>query len=498
MLSLINTNRVQPPIAPIGLDYVAGAAREAGFDVELVDLCLTSSPDLALDQHFDQHQPELVGLSFRNVDDCFWPSAQSFLPTLQRDVAAVRQRTAAPIVLGGVGYSVFPQRILEHVGADLGIHGDGEQAVVALLRELRGNRRWADVPGLVYRQDGAWHANPPAWPQELTVPTRREAVDNRCYFLRGGQIGVETKRGCRRQCSYCVDPLAKGRSHRRRPPTEVADEVAALLRQGLDVLHLCDAEFNLPPEHALDVCDELIRRQLGRAVRWYAYLAVVPFSEELADRMQRAGCVGINFTSDASHPTMLRTYRQPHRKEDLARVVRICHERGIAVMLDMLLGGPGETPETLEQTIRDFREVGPDCAGAALGVRVYPGTPMAQLVAAEGPLEVNPSIRRRYSGPVDLLQPTFYISAALGGRPARLVRDLIDGDPRFFPPQDETPAAAGDVAGDHNYNENRALVEAIAAGERGAYWDILRRLPGGRRKGADYSAPSYASDVECC
>ncbi|MCY2993355.1 MAG: radical SAM protein [Planctomycetota bacterium] len=475
-LTLINTNRMQPPIAPIGLDYVAGAARDAGCDVQLVDLCRAHDhPDAALDEHLAQRQPELVGLTFRNVDDCFWPSGQSFLPTLAHDVAAVRRRTDAPIVLGGVGYSVFPKQIVQSVGADFGIHGDGEQAVVALLRELRGSRHWDRVPGLVYRQAGAWHANPPAWPQDLRVPTGRDCVDNRFYFARGGQVGLETKRGCRRQCTYCVDPLAKGRSYRLRSPVEVADEVQALRSQGINVLHLCDAEFNLPPEHAAAVCDELIRRHLGEVVRWYAYLAVLPFPEDLADRMQRAGCVGINFTSDSSHPAMLRTYGQSHDKEDLARVVRLCRQRRIAVMLDMLLGGPGETPETVARTIADFKQVDPDCAGAALGLRIYPGTPIAECVSAEEPWETNPSIRRHYAGPVDLLQPTFYVSAALGDHPARFVRDLIAGDPRFFPPQDEVPVATAD-SGDHNYNDNRALVEAIAAGARGAYWDILRRL----------------------
>lgn len=503
MLTLINTNRMQPPIAPLGLDYVAGAAREAGIDVELVDLCSAEASPVAavgggradlsrdrasggttaahtsaaLTRHFDRRQPQLVGLSFRNVDDCFWPSGQSFLPTLQRDVAAVRQQTDAPIVLGGVGYSVFPRQILESVGADFGIHGDGEQAVVALLRELRGSRHWERVPGLIYRQDGRWLANRPAWPQSLSVPTRREFVDNDDYFRRGGQLGVETKRGCRRRCSYCVDPLAKGRRPRWRAPAEVADEVQTLLRRGLNVLHLCDAEFNLPLEHAVAVCDELIDRRLGSAVRWYAYLAVLPFPEELADRMQRAGCAGINFTSDATHPAMLRTYGQSHDRDDLARAVRLCRQRGIAVMLDMLLGGPGETPETMAQTIADLKHLEPDCAGAALGLRVYPDTPIIARVVAEGPLETNPSIRRHYAGPIDLLRPTFYLSAALGSQPARLVRELIAGDPRFFPPQEESPANAAEVAGDHNYNDNHALVDAIASGARGAYWDILRHRP---------------------
>jgi hypothetical protein len=128
------------------------------------------------------------------------------------------------------------------------------------------------------------------------------------------------------------------------------------------------------------------------------------------------------------------------------------------------------------ETIAFMKEVGPDCVGAPLGMRLYEGTPAAAIVASEGPLEENPAVRRKYEGPVDLLKPTFYISARLGERPARLVRDLIAGDERFFPPNDDDPASG--PGGDHNYNENKRLTDAIASGARGAYWDILRSCAG--------------------
>lgn len=471
MLTLINTNRMQPPIAPLGLDYVAGAVRAAGYEVELVDLNLCLDADAALADHFARRQPDLVGLSFRNVDDCFWPSGESFVPVLQRDIAAVRRHTDAPLVLGGVGYSVFARALMACTTADFGIRGDGEDATVALLEALHGRRAWELVPGLIYRHEGELPSNPPAWPSSLRISPGRDLVDNRTYFARGGQIGVETKRGCARQCSYCADPLAKGRQHRLRDPAEVAREVAVLADRGLDVLHLCDAEFNLPPEHALAVCDALIERRLGERVRWYAYVAVVPFPDDMAARMRRAGCVGLNFTSDATNPAMLATYRQPHRQEEIAQAVARCRTHGIKVMLDLLLGGPGETPATVAETIAGIQRIGPDSAGAALGIRIYPGTQMEALVAAEEALEHRRGLRRRYAGPVDLLQPTFYISPALGDRPAGLVRDLIGDDPRFFPPTEDADGEA--EAKDHNYNANQALIDAVAGGARGAYWDIL-------------------------
>ncbi len=473
MLTLVNTNRMTPVIGPIGLEYVAEAAVRAGIEASILDLALCDDPEAGLQGYFASRSPALIGLSFRNVDDCFWPSAQWFVPELAELVRRIRTLSDAPIVMGGVGFSVFAERIVEHTGADFGVRGDGEQATISLYRQLQTGRDFEQVEGLVWRHDGSLRSNPPAWPSELVLPSRREMVDNGAYFARGGQCGFETKRGCDRQCLYCADPLSKGPMPRSRRPAEVADEIESLLAQGINVLHTCDAEFNVPRSHAMAVCEELSRRSLGERVHWYAYLAVTPFDEELAAAMRRAGCVGINFTGDAASGLMLRAYRQPHRRRDLARAVHLCRRHGIKVMIDLLLGGPGETQQTVAETINFIRRIDPDCAGASLGIRIYPGTGMVEALKREGPVADNPGLRRKYTGQVDFFRPTFYISPALGPEPARLIKHLIAGDQRFFEPTAEQPDAE---ATDHNYNDNTDLVDAIRAGARGAYWDILRQL----------------------
>jgi radical SAM superfamily enzyme YgiQ (UPF0313 family) len=478
MLTLINTNTMVPPIGPIGLDYIAAAARTAGINVDVVDLCLADDASKTLREYFETNCPQLVGISFRNVDDCFWPSAKWFVPDLADTVRRVRSMTDAPIVIGGVGFSIFAQRVVEYVGADFGICGDGEHAIVSLYGELQHSRRFESVDGLIWRSDEAIHSNRPNWPVPLCLPTSRDAIENLAYFKRGGQCGLETKRGCDRKCSYCADALAKGTKLRLRKPAEVADEVESLINQGIEVLHICDSEFNIPRDHAYAVCEEFSRRSLGKRIHWYTYMAVVPFDAELAEVMRKAGCVGIDFTGDSACPSMLRTYRQPHLKEDLARAVRLCRANNIKVMVDLLLGGPGETAETVSETIEFVRRIDPDCAGAPLGIRIYPGTEMKHIIESERPAETSPSIHRKYCGPLDFFKPTFYISEALGPQPAKLVRDLIAGDDRFFEPMEEAEqdATEGRVQRDHNYNDNTELVDAINRGARGAYWDILRQL----------------------
>jgi tryptophan 2-C-methyltransferase len=478
MLTLINANRMRPPIAPVGLDYLAAAARRRDVDVEILDLCLADDPDRALRDYFKDNSPELVGVSFRNIDDCFWPGGAWFVPELVALVQRIRTLSDAPIVLGGVGFSIFAERIVAETGADFGIRGDGESSLVELFMAIRTRSPFDHIDGLIWREDGLLRANRPAWPEKLSVPTERNAVDNAVYFRLGGQIGLETKRGCSRRCIYCADPLAKGSAERLRSPVEVADEVESLLSLGIDVLHLCDSEFNVPVSHARAVCEEFVRRRFSDRLRWYVYMAAVPFDAELARLMRQAGCVGINFTSDSAAPAMLQTYRQPQRKQDLANLVSACRANEIAVMLDLLLGGPGETPESAAETIRFVQQIDPDCAGVALGIRLYPDTPMQAIVAAEGPLESNAAIHRRYDGPIDLLKPTFYVSPGLGERPARLICDLVAGDVRFFEPSDDAPAASqqAESQANYNYSYNQTLVDAIAGGARGAYWHILRRM----------------------
>ncbi|MHC4727877.1 MAG: B12-binding domain-containing radical SAM protein, partial [Planctomycetota bacterium] len=347
MLTLINTNRMVPPIGPIGLDYLATSAISAGLDVEIVDLCLSDDPLKLLNDHFTASSPQLVGISFRNTDDCFWPGARWFVSDFAETIRKIRKMTDAPIVIGGVGFSIFAKRVVEYTGADFGIRGDGEQAIVSLVNELQNSKRFERVDGLIWRSNGEIVSNRPAWPGQLSLPTNRDQIDNLAYFKKGGQCGLETKRGCNRGCIYCADHLAKGTTPRLREPSEVADEAQSLIAQGVEVLHLCDAEFNIPHKHAYAVCEEFIRRSIGKSLNWYTYMAVVPFGAELAKAMRKAGCIGINFTGDSASAAMLTTYCQPHRKDDLALAVRLCRDNNIKVMIDLLLGGPGETPETI-------------------------------------------------------------------------------------------------------------------------------------------------------
>jgi len=178
--------------------------------------------------------------------------------------------------------------------------------------------------------------------------------------------------------------------------------------------------------------------------------------------MRRAGCVGINFGVDNGDQQMLRRLRRGFAPDDIVKVARLCRETGLVVMFDLLLGSPGESRESITRTIDLMKRAGPDRVGVAFGVRVYPGTDLAKLAVQGKP-------REGCIGGGSPLEPLFFLEPGIAPFISDLLDELIAGDTRFLFFDPSRPDR------NYNYNANQLLVEAIQAGYRGAYWDILRR-----------------------
>ncbi|MBI2916923.1 MAG: radical SAM protein [Chloroflexi bacterium] len=467
---LVNSNRMQPPVAPIALDYLDSAlSRLVGVPRRVLDLCFTADPEAEIAHALSGQEVGLVAVTFRNTDDCYYAGQDFFVPGLKEVVDALRRHTGAPVVLGGAGFSVMPEAIMEYCGVDLGVWGEGEVALPRLALQLAGGGDPSAVPGLVHRRGDSLTRNRAEYMAlgQLDA-SAREAADNVRYFREGAMVGVESKRGCPMRCIYCADPVGKGRRRRLRSPHSVAQEVASLVERGVDHIHFCDSEFNLPEAHSRAVAAALIERGLGGRVRWYAYASPAPFSDELARLWLESGCAGIDFGVDSGSDAMLQALGRHFSVAQVVETAHICQRQGLTFMYDLLLGGPGETPDSLRETIELMVRLGPDRVGASLGVRIFPGTRLAQIVLDQGPLEANPNLRGTLSP--NLVAPVFYVSSALGDNPLDCLSGLIGGDQRFFTPSTRDTQ-------DYNYNRNQVLVDAIREGYRGAFWDILRRKP---------------------
>ena len=467
---LVNPNTMKPPVAPVGLDYLHSKLHHAGFEVNLLDLGLSDDADKGIEHVADDDYP-FIGVSLRNVDDSYFASQDFCLRKSRQIIDKIRDFSSCPIVLGGVGFSIFAVQVMQYCGADFGIYGDGEFPLYLLAKALQGRTDFASIPGVLYRDKDNYKSNAAYFGDfdNLSL-AQRDLVDNALYFNKGAMLGFETKRGCDRRCIYCADPIAKGRRIRLRDPKDIAMELQGLLRRGITHFHTADSEFNVPEGHANALCQAIIDRRLGNRIQWYAYCVPVPFSEELANLMRRAGCVGIDFTVDSGNDNQLQRLGHIHRVNDIIGLTRLCQRYGFSFMFDLLLGGPGETRETVKETLELMKTLEPPRVGISLGVRLYPDTPLGKMVKKQGITRNNPHLRGAIDNNSNMLKPIFYLSHELGDDIEPCIAESIKGDSRFFFVSKEQTAQ------NYNYNDNSELMEAIRNGYRGAFWDILRRL----------------------
>jgi len=467
---LINPNRMKPVVTPVAIDYLADSLETHRIDVDFLDLSFSEDVEADIERAFSGPPFIAVGVTIRNLDDSYFASQDFCLRKSKEIIDLIKLHTNSPLVLGGIGFSIAPIHALKYCGVDCGIWGEGEHAFPLLVKAFAKGRGYEKIPGLLWKDNQGYRKNPASYLNlQKAILSRRGTVNNLRYFQEGGMVGFETKRGCNQTCHYCADPVAKGKKVRVRSPEDVACELKGLVEKGISCFHTCDSEFNVPQDHALEVCKEIVRKKLGDKITWYAYASPFGFSKELAHWMKKAGCRGVDFGVDSGNELMLKNLGRNHTSEDIREVAKICHNHGFAFMFDLLLGGPGETRETAQETIDLMKEVNPSRVGISLGIRIYAGTYFGKILKKTVRVSGSGFFGTMSNG---VLRPLFYLSPELGEDVQEFVRGLVAGDVRFL------FGGTEQIDENYNYNDNTKLIQAITKGYRGAFWDILRRVEG--------------------
>lgn len=410
---LVSVNRVRYPypVYPIGLDYVAGALAPA-HEVRILDLCPLADEEVepAIAAAIREHAPGAVGLSLRNVDSLDTTGLTSFVGGARRVVEWVRGSTAAPIVLGGAGYTIFPAELLQALGADWGLVGEGERAR-PLFDALEAGGDPSGLPGVVKRGQPA-PAAVPLSPGERTArasPRNNPSLD---FYLRsGGMIGLQTQRGCRLRCVYCTYPNIEGRTLRPFDSREILAEARMLEEAGAKYLFLTDSVFNGSPEHALAVAKAF--QDGGLTVPWGGFFAPTRPPPGFYEAMRAGGCTHAEFGTESLSDAVLPRIHKPFRRKDVFEAHAAARAAGLHVAHFMALGGPGETAGTLEETFDGCEALDGVPIFFFAGMRVYPGTALEQVARDEGQLRPDH----------DLLPPFFYEPP---GIPLAAIREAVD------------------------------------------------------------------------
>ena len=364
-IAFISANRENMPdaVIPLGLLHVMAATPER-HEKLFWDLCFEPDPLETVARKLREHRPDLVAIGLRNLQNMDYTDTKVNLEAYRALVRTVRDNSSAPVVLGGGGFSVTPRAMMQDLGADYGIAGEGERAFAQLLEELdRPQPVLQNVERLYSMTDGRLNYSAgrlDTLDLDELPPLDRAVLSSRYYIEYGTEV-LQTKRGCPLHCTYCTYPLLEGARTRMREPGRVAEEFMNIsARDDVDHVFIVDSVFNLPPRHAKAVCRALAARANRKP--WTSYISPVAFDEELADLMVRAGSTGMEVGSDSGCDETLDRLRKGFGTDKIRRLAAIARARGIKDCHSFILGTAGETLEHVEQTLDFIEDLDPFAA----------------------------------------------------------------------------------------------------------------------------------------
>ncbi len=389
----VNTATMPYPVYPLGLGVVAAALERHGHEAVVFDAL--GQDMAALRAALAEHRPGLVGIAIRNLDNANMVHEQLYTGMVAEAVRCVRETCAAPVVLGGAGYSLAPESLLRQAGADYGIVGEGEALAVALAEAV--SRGSPPPPGTILRAADGGHL-----PGSEIAGARYDASLLTAYLKAGSVIPLQTKRGCPHACIYCSYPALEGPALRMRPPAAVVDEMERLVHDHhVPFLFFTDSVFNDDQGLHLEILAEMRRRRF--AVPWSAFFKPTGLTPETVRLMRETGLASAEMGSDGACDETLRGFRKPFRYRDVVAANDLLMDAGVAVAHYFIFGGPGETAETVRAGIANLRALRCSAAFVLLGLRILPRTGLAELAVREGVMAPGQ----------DLLAPAYYCAPAL-------------------------------------------------------------------------------------
>lgn len=358
-LAFIKNVRHLGVIPPLNLLYASAWLRRHGAETEVLDCN-------ALNVGLDEALARARALRFDFV--CFSVTNLDFLFAIAW-VRAFARTFGKPVLVGGLAPENFPAEVAAHPEIHTAFHGPAEAALVEWLRAYVGGGEWWRVPGTASRHDGAVVLNPPArLPPRFARPwPDRERVDASKYYsilAKGSPFTAGmSSHGCPFGCEFCQ---IRRTPYFSRTAEDLVGELEFCERElGVQEIDYFDAGFTVPRGRVFEFA-ELYRRR-GLRIRWSARVRADQIDPELLAAMASANCAWIGYGIESGDDEVLRNIKKPQGGTSRIReVLRQTKEAGIGTTGFFVMGLPGESPQTLENTLAfiegsplDFVQISP-------------------------------------------------------------------------------------------------------------------------------------------
>ena len=334
----------ETPSPPLGLAFLASALEAADVEVKILDLVVYPYSRKILESLLKDFKPQMVGITAVTMT---FDNAIKVI----KDIRNIDPKIMT--IMGGPHVTFCARDTLqEHPELDVIVLGEGENTIVELAQAADNNQRWDNINGIAFRKNSEiCHTAERELVQDLDTlaPPARHLLALGRYRALGMPISMTTSRGCPFKCIFCVGRKMVGAKVRYRNPVEVVDELEYLSTLNFNQINIADDLFTANKNHCLAVCDEIIRR--GLEIKWTSFARVDTVSEELLKRMKAAGCTAVSFGIESANPNILKTIKKGITLQQVVEAVEACNRAGVIPHASFILGLPGETPDTIKETM---------------------------------------------------------------------------------------------------------------------------------------------------
>ena len=408
-----NNETAPEPVYPLGAALVATACRKAGYTVDFFDCNFQTNYKKKLKDKLDSFKPDIIGISLRNVDDVVFPIGKCYLKYYRSLINICRKFSCALIVLGGSGFSLFPVQIYAYLKPDYGITGDGEEGMIFLLESLR----QGNCNQKIIRSENINYVN-------NLLMADRDFFDMNKYLENGAIYNMQSKRGCAFNCSYCSYPYIEGHKIRMSRIENTIRELEYLVyEKQANFIFFVDSVFNHPEEHALSICREIVKRNIK--ISWSAYVRPCFKNPDTIRIFKESGCHSLELGTDSMSEKTLKSLNKQLSIKEISNFCLECQKNDIDFCHSLMFGSPGETMDTIQETVYNVLNTDPMAAIALLGIRVLPHTEIARF-CYEKKLITETKLFD--------LKPYFYIDEKVKNKIIKFFHRIIAQDSRWIVP----------------------------------------------------------------
>jgi anaerobic magnesium-protoporphyrin IX monomethyl ester cyclase len=374
------------PTYPLLLTYAGAELERAQFQVKIIDAAFQDLSYQELCKKALKFKPDLVVFEI----------ASNSLNVDMKTVKHIRDTIPhAHLTVIGTHATAFPEDVLkEYPYLDSVVCGEFFITLRVLAETLQKNSDLSSVNGLVYRNRNHIIKNNPR-PMiknldDLPLPARHLVPPDEYYlghYTYKPQVMMMSSMGCPNQCIFCLWPQTiGGNKYRPRNPLKIAVEMEHVIKDwGAKEIYFDDDTFNVSVEHSIGVCNEIIDR--GLWLPWITQARVDNMPLELLKKMKQAGCIKILFGVESGSQHILDNIKKRITVEQVKKTFKLCRKVEIKTHATFMIGLPGETKGTIEESIDLAKQLNCDTIQVSVA-QPFPGTPWHKQCIKEGTLKV--------------------------------------------------------------------------------------------------------------